>query len=170
VVTTELAAVVAAAVVAALPEKSAPIFSTGNKICASHRNQNAGGHVLVMMTGDDMAHFARQNEGQRRVVKFQAPHAAKDRHDPAGARGRTRIGFVGDHELEARKAHLKVRVLAKGDLGQPLSEYQNPLVEGAIRGAFGCAAGRRIGGDHQLQAHVEFGVNGAESLQRRGSR
>jgi hypothetical protein len=37
-----------------------------------HRNQNAGGHVLVVVAGDDVAHFARQNEGQGRVIEVQA--------------------------------------------------------------------------------------------------
>ena len=60
---------------------------------------------------------------------------------------------------------MQVGVLAIGDVGKASPQGKDALIEGAVRGAFHFAACRRIGRGDELQMHVEFGVNRAETLQ-----
>lgn len=49
----------------------------------SHANQNGRGHIFIVVTIDDVAHFTGQYEGQGRIVQFKDADAAVD-HDRAG--------------------------------------------------------------------------------------
>lgn len=62
---------------------------------------------------------------------------------------------------------MQVRMLSERHIGQPASDCQDALIEGAIGHALGLAAGRCIGRRDELQPHVEFGVHGTEALQTR---
>ena len=112
----------------------------GKQDLRRHGDQNAGGDVLVVMSADDMAHFARQYESQRRIVEIEPPHAAINHHRAAGTGGGPGIGLVCDNELEARETQVQIGVQTIGDIGQAASERKNSPIEGPVCRTFRLAA------------------------------
>ena len=92
------------------------------------------------MAGYHVAHFPRQNKGQRRIVEMQCAYAAIDHHRSPCTGCRARISLVGDDELETRKAQMQVGILTKGDVGEAPTENQNALIKRPVRGTFRFAA------------------------------
>ena len=70
--------------------------------------------ITFVVTGDDMTHFAGNDEGQGFFIEAQCAHAAIDHHFPRGAGSRTRIALVGNDEFELVDARLQLGIVGEG--------------------------------------------------------